>query len=140
MARKVKRPPMSEINVVPYIDVMLVLLVIFMISTPLLTQGVKVDLPQQETQNLELEQSETIIAKVDKSGNFYLTIGTGKEESVSGESLIEQVRLVIAEKPKTTVLVAGDEASGYGQVMNLLALLSRAGVPDVGLMTKPLDP
>ncbi len=130
---------MADINVVPYIDVMLVLLVIFMISTPLLTQGVKVDLPQQKTDILELEPSDTIIAKVDKKGIFYLTLGATKEEQVSQNVLIESVSLHKQKNPKITVLVAGDEQSEYKQVMQLIALLSQAGVENVGLMTKPLD-
>ena len=139
MPRKLKRRPVAEINVVPYIDVMLVLLVIFMISTPLLTQGVKVDLPQQESDILELEPADTIIAKVTQSGELYLTLGGTKEEKVTAQSLVQQVSLYIKQKPKTTVLVAGDEASAYKEVVKLLVLLNESGVPNVGLMTTPLD-
>ncbi len=130
---------MAEINVVPYIDVMMVLLVIFMISTPLLTQGVKVDLPQAETENLELEVADTLIAKVDQRGTLYLTIGNNQEESVTRDSLLEQVTMHMQQNPKTTVLVAGDEQAEYRLVMDLLALLSNANVPNVGLMTKPIE-
>ena len=92
MARK-RRKPMAEINVVPYIDVMMVLLVIFMISTPLLTQGVKVDLPQaEETEALDTKPTETVIVKVDVQGRYYLTIGLGKEQPVDRTALVEQIK------------------------------------------------
>jgi biopolymer transport protein TolR len=139
MKKKIKRRPMAEINVVPYIDVMMVLLVIFMISTPLLTQGVKVDLPQASTETLELEVADTLIAKVDQRGNYYLTIGTDNEESVTRDSLLEQVKQKMSQNPKTTVLVAGDEQTEYRLVMDLLIILSEADVPNVGLMTKPVE-
>ncbi len=139
MARK-RRKPMAEINVVPYIDVMMVLLVIFMISTPLLTQGVKVDLPQaNETQSLDPKPSETVIVKVDAQGQLYLTIGTGKENAVSREQLVERIKNTLLDKPKLSVLVAGDQQVRYIYIMDALALLSQSGIPNVGLMTKSLD-
>lgn len=139
MKKKLKRRPIAEINVVPYIDVMMVLLVIFMISTPLLTQGVKVDLPQASTDTLEIEVAETLIAKVDQRGNLYLTLGNANEESVTREGMLEQAKQFIVDNPKTTVLVAGDEETEYRLVMDLLVLLSTAGIADVGLMTKPIE-
>lgn len=139
MARK-RRKPMAEINVVPYIDVMMVLLVIFMISTPLLTQGVKVDLPQaDETESLDPKPSETVIVKVDAQGQFYLTIGLGKENSVNREELVAQIKNKLLDKPRLSVLVAGDKEVRYLFIMDALALLSKAGIPNVGLMTKSLD-
>ncbi len=139
MARK-RRKPMSEINVVPYIDVMMVLLVIFMISTPLLTQGVKVELPQaDETESLDPKPSETIIVKVDVQGQYYLTIGTGKENPVNREDLLAQIKNKLLDKPKLSVLVAGDKEVRYLFIMDVLALLSQAGIPNVGLMTKTID-
>lgn len=139
MARK-RRKPMAEINVVPYIDVMMVLLVIFMISTPLLTQGVKVDLPQaDETESLDPKPSETVIVKVDDQGQFYLTIGLGKENSVNREELVAQIKNKLLDKPRLSVLVAGDKEVRYLFIMDALALLSKAGIPNVGLMTKSLD-
>ena len=139
MARK-RRKPMAEINVVPYIDVMMVLLVIFMISTPLLTQGVKVELPQaDETESLDPKPAETVIVKVDVQGQYYLTIGTGKENFVSREELVAQIKNKLLEKPKLSVLVAGDKEVRYVFIMDVLALLSKAGIPNVGLMTKTLE-
>ena len=138
MARK-RRKPMAEINVVPYIDVMMVLLVIFMISTPLLTQGVKVELPRASTETLDLKPTETVIVKVDVQGQYYLTIGTGKENSVSREGLVDQIKNKLLEQPKISVLVAGDQEVRYVFIMDVLALLSQAGIPNVGLMTKSLE-
>lgn len=139
MARK-RRKPMAEINVVPYIDVMMVLLVIFMISTPLLTQGVKVELPQaDETESLDPKPSETIIVKVDVQGQYYLTIGTGKENPVNRDDLLAQIKNKLLDKPKLSVLVAGDKEVRYLFIMDVLALLSQAGIPNVGLMTKTIE-
>lgn len=137
---KNRRKPMAEINVVPYIDVMLVLLVIFMISTPLLTQGVKVELPQaNDTESLDPKPSETVIVKVDVQGQYYLTIGTGKENAVSREDLVAQIKNQLQKQPRLSVLIAGDKDVQYVYVMDVLALLSRAGIPNVGLMTKTLE-
>ena len=138
MARK-RRKPMAEINVVPYIDVMMVLLVIFMISTPLLTQGVKVELPRASTETLDIKPTETVIVKVDVQGQYYLTLGTGKEKSVSREGLVDQIKNKLLEQPKISVLVAGDQEVRYVFIMDVLSLLSRAGIPNVGLMTKSLE-
>ena len=138
MARK-RRKPMAEINVVPYIDVMMVLLVIFMISAPLLTQGVKVELPQAQTETLNVKPTETLVVKVDVQGQFYLTIGTGKENPVSREELVEQIKNKLLSEPNVSVLVAGDKEVRYVFIMDALALLSQAGIPNVGLMTKSLE-
>ena len=138
MARK-RRKPMSEINVVPYIDVMLVLLVIFMISTPLLTQGVKVELPQAETEALNIKPAEVLVVKVDVQGQYYLTVGTSKEKPIDREVLVAQVEAQRALKPGLSVLVAGDKEVRYVHIMDVLALLNQAGIPNVGLMTKSLD-
>lgn len=140
MAKRNKRKPMAEINVVPYIDVTLVLLVIFMISQPLLTQGVKVELPQAETETLDIDPADTLIAKVNLDGEYFLTIGSGEEKPVSSAELIEQVQAQLTINPQSSILVAGDEQTEYKLVMNLLALLNNAGVPKVGLMTRPFEP
>lgn len=139
MRNKSRRKPMADINVVPYIDVMMVLLVIFMISTPLLTQGVKVDLPQAKTQNLELDIADTLIAKVDRRGELYITLGNEREESVTRDALSEMVRAQLQKNPETSVLVAADEMTEYHLVIDLLVLLNLAGADNVSLMTRPLD-
>ena len=131
---------MAEINVVPYIDVMMVLLVIFMISTPLLTQGVKVDLPQaEETEALDPKPTETVIVKVDVQGRYYLTIGLGKEQPVDRNRTGGTNKNQLLVTPKLSVLVAGDNDVQYIYIMDVLALLSQAGIPNVGLMTRTLD-
>ncbi|MCK5697798.1 MAG: ExbD/TolR family protein [Gammaproteobacteria bacterium] len=135
-----RRKPMAEINVVPYIDVMMVLLVIFMISTPLLTQGVKVSLPESDdTESLDIKPSQTIIVKVDVAGKLYLTIGMGNEKAVVREQLIEQIMNKQQKEANVSVLISGDKEVRYVFIMDVLALLSQAGIVDVGLMTKALD-
>jgi len=118
----------------------MVLLVIFMISTPLLTQGVKVELPQvDDTESLDPKPTETVIVKVDVQGQYYLTIGTGKERSVNRDDLVGQIKNKLQDKPKLSVLVAGDKDVQYLYIMDVLALLSQAGIPNVGLMTKTIE-
>jgi biopolymer transport protein TolR len=138
ISRKHKRRPVAEINVVPYIDVMLVLLVIFMITAPLITAGVKVDLPQAEAEPMSANDEPPLIASVDASGNYYLSVGESSDQALEAHQLIE---LVIAHRkinPKVEVVVNGDKNVGYGKVVQLMVLLqSQAGIESVGLMTEP---
>jgi len=131
---------MSEINVVPYIDVMLVLLVIFMITAPLLTQGVKIDLPQAPARPLQDPQAEPLIVEVDAAGRLYLNYGDDQHRPLDSQTLLTRVSALVRHRPETRVLVRGDRAAEYGQVVVAMALLQRAGVPSVGLMTDPLPP
>ncbi len=130
-----RRKPMSEINVVPYIDVMLVLLVIFMVTAPLLTQGVKVDLPQANAKPLEAENQEPLVVSVDVEGNFYLNFGDDKDLPINPQTLLARVAGLLRVNPKAPVVVKGDENVNYGAVIDLMVLLQKAGVPSVGLMT-----
>jgi len=140
MARqRIRKKPMSQINVVPYIDVSLVLLIIFMITTPLLTQGVKVELPQAAAKPLSVEQHPPLVVKVDAKGGYYLQIGTGSEQSVDLDTLMARVAAVLRQRPGTPVVVKGDEAVPYGDMINVMAALKNAGVPTVSLATKPLE-
>jgi len=134
--RRNKRRPMAEINVVPYIDVMLVLLVIFMITAPMLTQGVDVELPNANAAPIQETESDVMIASVDSSGKFYLDVG-GKQESITLEQLQDRVRKVLSQNPKMSVLVRGDRSVPYGDVIGLMVTLQGAGVPNVGLVTEP---
>lgn len=139
-----KRRLMSEINVVPYIDVMLVLLVIFMITTPLLNLGVEVDLPNADAEPLDSQQNEEpMVVTVLKNGDLYLNAGGEVDGVNSGlidpESLVTIVSAIVRRNPKIQVLVGGDEAVGYGHVYNAMVLLQKAGVTKVGLMSDPLD-
>ncbi len=134
--RRHRRKPMSEINVVPYIDVMLVLLVIFMVTAPLLTQGVKVDLPQANADPLPAnENQEPLVVSVNAAGEFYLNFGDDKDQPVDPGVLLTRVTGLLRVNPKVAVVVKGDENVNYGAVIDLMVLLQKAGVASVGLMT-----
>ncbi len=136
MLRRSHRRPVSEINVVPYIDVMLVLLVIFMITAPLLTQGVKVELPKVASETIDSQQKEPLVATVDASGNFYLNVGENPDQPVNADTLVQRVAAVLRHQPGTPVLVRGDSQAQYGAVVTVMALLQKAGAPSVGLVTE----
>lgn len=137
-----RRKPMGEINVVPYIDVMLVLLIIFMITAPMLTQGVKVDLPQAEAEPVDMpdENTEPLVVSVDAEGLFYVAIGDRQDEPVAAQELIAKTAAVLRRNPKTPVMVRADKAVNYGHVVTAMALLQKAGAPSVGLITQQPDP
>lgn len=131
-----RRRKVADINVVPYIDVMLVLLIIFMVTAPLITQGVKVDLPQATAEPLPTESKPPIIASVDVDGNYYVAVSGDNDKTK--RSLEEVATLVAAQlqlEPDTPVMVKGDRLVPYQTVIELMSALQRAGVPSVGLMT-----
>lgn len=130
-----RRRPMSEINVVPYIDVMLVLLIIFMVTAPLVTQGVKVDLPKAQAESLSEDSKPPIIASVNAAGEYFINVGGNQDEPMSAVDLAVIVAAQIRLEPTTPVVVKGDGAVPYNNVVQLMVLLQRAGVPSVGLMT-----
>jgi biopolymer transport protein TolR len=132
-----RRRPVSEINVVPYIDVMLVLLIIFMVTAPLVTQGVKVDLPKAQAQPLDEDSKPPLVATVDAQGNYYISIGDEQDQSMSAIDLATLVAAHLNLEPDTPVVVKGDGAVPYSNVVELMVLLQRAGAPSVGLMTDP---
>ncbi|TVO75539.1 protein TolR [Sedimenticola selenatireducens] len=134
--QKKSRRPMSEINVVPYIDVMLVLLVIFMITAPLLTQGVKVDLPQADSEPLPAEMDDPVVVSVNAAGELFIDVGEGKDTPVDSETLVTRIAAVLAYKPKTPIMVKGDRNVDYGQVVRAMVLIQQAGAPNVGLITE----
>jgi biopolymer transport protein TolR len=131
-----KRRPMAEINVVPYIDVMLVLLIIFMVTAPMLMQGVEVDLPEANTEPVENQDSEPLIVSVDKSGQFFLNVGSQEDQALTLATVKQRVSAVIRRSPDKPVLVWGDKAVAYGQVVTLMAALQEAGASSVGLVTE----
>lgn len=137
-----RRKPMGEINVVPYIDVMLVLLIIFMITAPMLTQGVKVNLPQATAEPVEMpnENTEPLIVSVDAEGKFYAAIGDRQDEPIAARELMAKTQAVLRRNPQTPVMVRGDNAASYGYVVSAMALLQKAGAPSVGLITQQPDP
>ena len=128
---------MSEINVVPYIDVMLVLLIIFMITAPLLSQGVKIDLPQVPSEALPASDNDPVIISVDAAGNFFINYGENQDQPVSPDVLVNRVGALIKYRPELPVLVKGDAAVNYGRVVQSMALLQGAGVKGIGLITEP---
>jgi biopolymer transport protein TolR len=128
---------MSEINVVPYIDVMLVLLVIFMITAPLLTQGVKVDLPQADAELLEDEAKRPVVVTVDAAGEFYLTYDDDRNLQVSDDEMAHHLRIILASNPGIPVMVRGDRNVRYDRVVRAMVLIQGAGAPNVGLITEP---
>ncbi len=130
-----RRRPMAEINVVPYIDVMLVLLVIFMVTAPLIAQGVKVDLPQGEADPLVTDAKPPIVASVTSAGEYHLDIGDGKDLPVELMQLQSLVADQLAKSPDTPVVVRGDRHVDYEQIVYLMVALQNAGAPSVGLMT-----
>lgn len=138
MARQRARP-MAEINVVPYIDVMLVLLVIFMVTAPMLVQGVKVDLPKTASAPLD-KKEEPLIVSVKADGSYYINLGVDPKQAVPLERVGVQVKAIMANKPETPVFVEGDHQAQYGLVVQLMSHLQQAGVPNVGLVTEAPAP
>jgi len=141
--KRKRKKPMSEINVVPYIDVMLVLLVIFMVTTPLLTQGVAVELPQASSLPVKDGNKEPLIVTVDVNGNYYVSIGYDQDKSnnqdkpVDHDQLVQRIVAVMQDKPGTPILVRGDTKVEYGKVVTAMTLIQKAGAPSVGLLTEP---
>ena len=138
MARlRKKRGAMSEINVVPYIDVMLVLLIIFMVTAPMLMQGVKVELPEANAEPVENQDSEPLIVSIDAQGLLYLNVGGDEKQAIELATVVERVAAVVRRSPEKPVLVWGDRSVPYGEVVTLMAALQEAGTPSVGLVTEP---
>ncbi len=131
-----RRRPLSEINVVPYIDVTLVLLIIFMVTAPLLQNGVDVTLPQAQARTVATKDTPPLVVTVAADGNFYLNLDHPKQP-VEVKALLVKVRAVLRHKPQTQVLVAGDDKVPYGRVVQIMAALQRVGVEQVGLLTRP---
>src|SRR5579872_7000521 len=133
------RRPMSDINVVPFIDVMLVLLVIFMITAPLLTQGVKVNLPKTASKAISDQQKEPLIVTVDSAGNFYLNLADKPNQPITSRTLSSLASTQLAAQQtgeQRPVLVRGDKNVNYGKVIEAMVLLQQAGAKSVGLITE----
>jgi biopolymer transport protein TolR len=127
---------MSDINVVPYIDVMLVLLIVFMVTAPMLMQGVKVELPEAPALPVGKQSDEPLIVSVKADGSYYLNLGKEQEKSQSLGVVQDKVSKIMRRKPDTTVLVWGDKSVPYGEVVALMVALQAAGTPSVGLVTE----
>ncbi|WP_444928447.1 protein TolR [Microbulbifer sp. SSSA002] len=132
-----KKKLVSEINVVPYIDVMLVLLIVFMVTAPLLMQGVKVDLPNAPSAPMEETDEEPLIISVRSDGTYYLNLGADEKSAKPLEEIKQTVAKVLRQKPGTPVLVWGDTEARYGLIVNAMTELQQAGAPSVGLVTEP---
>ena len=132
-----KRRAIADINVVPYIDVMLVLLIIFMVTAPLLKQGVDVDLPNAPANPLDVNSPEPIVISVDRKGAMFLNIASDSEAQIDEAALVEQVKAALIKDPKRPVMVRGDANGPYQNVVSALVLLQQAEVGSVGLVTDP---
>lgn len=136
MRRRARLRPMAEINVVPYIDVMLVLLIIFMVTAPMLMQGVQVDLPQAKTEPVDKQDSEPLIVSINARGQLFLNLGAQDDQILSLATVRQRVGAVIRRSPDKPVLVWGDRAVPYGEVVALMAALQDVGATAVGLVTE----
>jgi len=128
---------MSEINVVPYIDVMLVLLIIFMVTAPLLAQGVKVDLPKAGAQPLE-PNSNPLVLSIDRMGHLYLNVGSNPRQALDEATVELRTAAALRRKPEMQVLLKADYRIDYGRVMGAMVILQRAGARRVGFVSDPL--
>lgn len=136
MRRRARLRPMAEINVVPYIDVMLVLLIIFMVTAPMLMQGVQVDLPQAKTEPVDNQDSEPLIVSINARGQLFLNLGAQDDQILSLATVRQRVGAVMRRSPDKPLLVWGDRAVPYGEVVALMAALQDAGAAGVGLVTE----
>src|SRR5207302_8627058 len=136
--RRKRRKLMSSINVVPYIDVMLVLLIIFMVTAPLLNLGVDIHLPQSAAKSVQ-DNKEPVLVSVDKDGNFFLTLGTAQREPIDDDNLVRKVSAFVRANPQVSVMIAADQRVEYGKPYQAMVLLQQAGVAKVGLMSQPVQ-
>ncbi|RTR26473.1 protein TolR [Shewanella atlantica] len=131
-----RRRPVAEINVVPYIDVMLVLLIIFMVTAPIVTQGVKVDLPKASSEALPADSKPPVVASIDADGDYFLDVGSSSDrQTLDLEEIAIRVGAIIQLEPERPVVVKADRSIAYEKVIQLMVTLQGAGVPSVGLMT-----
>ncbi|HEV7491513.1 MAG TPA: protein TolR [Rhodanobacteraceae bacterium] len=137
LGRRRKRHKLkAEINVVPYIDVMLVLLIIFMVTAPLLNLGVDIQLPQSKAKSVQNDKEPAVVS-VDQDGKLYLTLGGAPREPIEANALVARVSAFVRENPQLPFLIAGDQRVDYGRIYQAMVLLQQAGVAKVGLMSQP---
>jgi biopolymer transport protein TolR len=128
---------MGDINVVPYIDVMLVLLIIFMVTAPLLTQGVKVELPKAAARPVDDSQKEPLVLSIDEQGRMFVNVGGAPNTAVNEEVLTARATAALQEDPERPVLVKADKRIAYGRVVEAMVILQRSGAQKVGFITEP---
>ena len=137
MRKAYRRKPMSEINVVPYIDVMLVLLVIFMVTAPLMTQGIKVELPESISEPITIqEEFETLLVSVRRDGSIFMNIGQ-KDRPTSLGKIAEDAKKILGSNPNVKVLIEADKILPYGTIVEIMEVLRQSGASGVGLITQP---
>lgn len=137
---RIRRKPMAEINMVPFIDIMMVLLVAFMITTPMLNQGVKVELPKTVNSSLSSkDQDDPIVISINAANEYFVNLGAKPDEPKQLATVVEVTKKVIASQPSTPVLIQGSSTVNYGEVVKLMAGLQQSGVPQVGLITAPQE-
>jgi biopolymer transport protein TolR len=135
--RRTRRKLKADINVVPYIDVMLVLLIIFMVTAPLLNLGVDIDLPESRAKALTTD-SDPVLVSIGSDGTMYLTLGKGGREKIDSENLVKKISAFVRQNPKVPVVVGADASLDYGTVIGVMGELQQAGVPKVSLMSQPI--
>ena len=133
-----RRKLMAQINVVPYIDVMLVLLIIFMVTAPLLNLGVDIQLPQSAAKAIQNDK-EPVVVSVNETGQLFLTLGAAKRDPIDADTLVKKISAFVRQNPQVPVMVAGDQRADYGKIYQAMVLLQSAGVPKVGLMSQPVQ-
>ena len=138
-SRRGRKRVMAEINVVPYIDVTLVLLIIFMITAPLVTQSVQVELPKVASVVAEPSDDEPVNVTINKDGQVYIDIGDHPEQPVDEKSMVTRLSAVMKYKPHTQIYLRGDAGVNYGRVLEVFAALNSAGIENVGLRSDPPD-
>ena len=134
--RSRRRRRMAEINIVPYIDVMLVLLIIFMVTAPMLNLGADIQLPQSAAKALQNDK-QPVLVSVDEQGDVFLTLGKSPRQQVDDSTLVKEISAFVKQDPKVPVMLGGDKRVDYGRVNEVLGLLQQAGVAKVGLMSQP---
>ena len=134
-----KRRLMADINMVPFIDIVLVLLVVFMVGAPLMMQGVQVNLPKTQSEPLKADKDNTLVIAVKADGSYYLNLGTSQKKAISLKKMVSMVEKIRRRSPNTAVLIRGDAKADYGTVVNAMSGLQQVGITDVGLVTDPRD-
>jgi biopolymer transport protein TolR len=136
--RHKRRRAMADINVVPYIDVMLVLLIIFMVTAPLLNLGVDIELPKSNAKSLD-QKTDPVLVSIDEGGALYLTLGAAPREEIDAQRLVAKVSAFVRQNPAVPVLIGGDHRVEYGRIYETMVLLQQAGAPRIGLMSAPAE-
>jgi biopolymer transport protein TolR len=141
--RRKRRKLMGDINMIPMIDVMLVLLIVFMVTAPLITQGIKVDLPQADAEPIQEDEEATLVVSINAEGEYFISLGVTDPENpepVPLELIGENVAKILEANPAVPVFLEADDTITYGVVASLLSTLGRAGAEGVQLITQPPGP